>query len=90
MRLRIQADGTQLLAPHTYGGPREALGRLMAVVGHAAMTGTWPRLKVCPAEDCLFVFYDHSKNRSGVWCQMGECGNRAKARRYRARHPSAG
>ncbi len=47
--------------------------------------GTWSRLKACAAEDCQFAFYDHSKNRSGHWCTMAECGNRAKVRSYRAR-----
>jgi predicted RNA-binding Zn ribbon-like protein len=31
------------------------------------------------------VFYDRSKNRSGRWCVMAECGNRAKVRAYRER-----
>ena len=51
---------------------------------------SWPRLKACPAEDCHWAFYDHSRNRSGTWCEMGECGNRAKARRFRERHREAG
>ena len=32
--------------------------------------GTWERLKVCPADDCQWAFYDESKNRSGTWCDM--------------------
>ncbi|MGH2778535.1 MAG: CGNR zinc finger domain-containing protein, partial [Actinomycetota bacterium] len=32
------------------------------------------------------AFYDHSKNRSGKWCTMRVCGNRAKTRAYRERH----
>jgi predicted RNA-binding Zn ribbon-like protein len=48
--------------------------------------GTWERLKVCPAHDCLWAFYDSSRNRSGHWCSMKVCGNRAKARSYRERH----
>lgn len=86
VRLRFRPDGGQFLAPHPDGKVQEALGLILAAVGQAALNGTWGRLKVCPAEDCLWAFYDHSKNKSGVWCQMGECGNRAKARRYRTRH----
>ena len=48
-------------------------------------TGTWERLKVCRQESCRWAFYDNTKNRSGVWCNMASCGNRAKARAYRAR-----
>jgi predicted RNA-binding Zn ribbon-like protein len=42
-------------------------------------------MRVCPNPDCRWMFYDHSKNRSGRWCQMAECGNRAKVRAYRER-----
>jgi predicted RNA-binding Zn ribbon-like protein len=66
-------------------GVDAALGRLLAVVARAQRDGTWQRLKVCPAEDCQWAFYDTSRNRSAVWCDMKECGNRAKVRSYRER-----
>jgi predicted RNA-binding Zn ribbon-like protein len=47
--------------------------------------GSWERLKVCPADDCLWAFYDRSRNRSRRWCDMEVCGNRAKVRGYRER-----
>jgi predicted RNA-binding Zn ribbon-like protein len=87
VRLHFRADGTQTLAPLGTGTvTTQVLGRILAIVGLAFFEGTWRRLKVCPAEDCQYAFYDHSKNRSGQWCQMAECGNRAKARTFRARH----
>jgi predicted RNA-binding Zn ribbon-like protein len=44
------------------------------------------RLKECPADQgCGWVFHDVSKNRSRRWCDMGDCGNVAKARRHYAR-----
>lgn len=68
------------------GGVDGALGRLLGRV-HAAMhDGTWARLKACPWHTCHYAFYDHTKNRSGVWCNMEVCGNRAKAKAYRERH----
>ena len=45
----------------------------------AVADGSWERLKACPREDCEWAFYDRSKNRSGRWCRMEECGNLAKA-----------
>jgi predicted RNA-binding Zn ribbon-like protein len=63
-----------------------ALGRLLAVVHAAQADGSWLRLKACPEETCRWAFYDHTKNRSGRWCTMQECGNRAKVRTYRERH----
>ena len=47
-----------------------------------------PRLRDCANESCGWLFIDHSKNASRRWCDMGECGNRAKARRFRERKRS--
>ncbi len=43
------------------------------------------RVRMCADDTCGWLFIDHSKNASRRWCDMGDCGNRAKARRYRAR-----
>lgn len=82
--LRFDAAGAALVT--RCGGVDSAIARLLAVVHSSMNDRTWPRLKACPAEDCMWAFYDHSRNRSGTWCEMGECGNRAKARRWRERH----
>ncbi len=44
------------------------------------------RLKLCDADDCGWLFVDGSRNRSRRWCDMSDCGNRAKARRFRRKH----
>jgi predicted RNA-binding Zn ribbon-like protein len=62
-----------------------ALGRLLAIVSGAIADGSWERLKACREHSCEWAFYDHTKNRSGAWCTMDVCGNRAKARAYRER-----
>lgn len=66
-----------------------ALGRLLAIVAAAMQDGTWRRLKVCPADDCRWAFYDESRNRSATWCDMKVCGNRAKVRGFRERTRSS-
>lgn len=76
--------GDASLAP-AGSGAEETMGRLVAAIYDAFRTGTWPRLKACRMDDCLWAFYDHSKNGSGAWCSMMGCGNRAKAQRRRAR-----
>jgi len=40
---------------------------------------------------CGWLFLDTTKNHSRRWCEMGDCGNRAKARRHylRTRGPRA-
>ena len=72
------------LAPCGDGVPG-ALAKLAATVAAARIAGTWERLKVCPADDCAWVFYDESRNRSRRWCSMEVCGNRAKVRAFRHR-----
>jgi predicted RNA-binding Zn ribbon-like protein len=43
------------------------------------------RVRVCDGPDCGWLFLDTSRNRSRRWCDMADCGNRAKARRSYAR-----
>jgi predicted RNA-binding Zn ribbon-like protein len=62
-----------------------ALAQLLAIVAGAVADGSWGRLKACPREDCEWAFYDRTKNRSGRWCRMDQCGNLAKARAFRER-----
>jgi hypothetical protein len=45
-----------------------------------------PRLKACRGEDCRWVFLDGSRNTSRRWCDMAQCGNRAKSVTFRLRH----
>ena len=85
--LTVEFDGhaTARLAGSS-GGVAGALAELLAIVARAQQEGTWERLKVCPADDCQGAFYDKSRNRSAVWCDMKICGNRQKVRSYRERH----
>jgi predicted RNA-binding Zn ribbon-like protein len=47
------------------------------------------RVRECAGDPCGWLFLDVSKNGSRRWCDMADCGNRAKARRYRARQKGA-
>jgi predicted RNA-binding Zn ribbon-like protein len=67
-------------------GVDAALGELLARAFESMSDGSWRRLKACHEHDCRWVFYDRSKNQTGSWCSMRSCGNRAKARRFRAKH----
>lgn len=67
----------------------DALDRVLwPVIRSAAELLTAPeveRVKLCDAHDCGWLFIDASRNRSRRWCDMAECGNRAKVERYRRR-----
>jgi predicted RNA-binding Zn ribbon-like protein len=82
--VRFDEHGHASLVP-VRAGIDAALGRLIAIVYAAMADGTWERLKACREDTCEWAFYDWSKNRSGAWCDMAVCGNRAKARAHRRR-----
>ena len=88
LRVGFAGDGRAELTPAAEGVDR-ALARLLAIISSAMADGTWARLKACREDTCRWAFYDRSRNRSGSWCSMAECGNRAKARAYRRRERAA-
>jgi len=47
--------------------------------------GELRRLKVCAAPDCEAVLVDLSRNRSRMFCDTGNCGNRQHVAAYRER-----
>jgi predicted RNA-binding Zn ribbon-like protein len=47
------------------------------------------RLRQCRGEECGWFFMDVSRNRSRQWCEMRDCGNLAKVKRYRQRKRKA-
>lgn len=50
--------------------------------------GDHSRVRICENADCLWVFYDDTKNRSKRYCDDRLCGNLMKVRRYRAKNKS--
>jgi predicted RNA-binding Zn ribbon-like protein len=90
-RVRLHfGDGAAAHLEPEAEGVDAALGRLLSIVHSAMAQGTWPRLKACRDHACEWAFYDHTKNRSGAWCNMRVCGNRAKARAFRQRRAADG
>ncbi len=65
-----------------------AVGFLAAAAAKVAIEQRLDRVKICPADDCRWAFYDTSRNHSRQWCSMEVCGNRAKARAHRERAAS--
>ncbi len=72
----LAADGDTL---------RARLLSLLLIVKDAQVDGTWAHLKACANDDCLWAFYDRSRNHGGTWCDMATCGNKLKNRDFRAR-----
>ena len=83
LTVRFTSDGPTLRPTGT--GVDAVYGRIVSAVAAALVDGTWPRLKACAADDCHWGFYDTSRSRTGQWCSMSICGNRAKQARWRDR-----
>jgi len=86
LSVRVSSDGGELVPA---GDVDSALAAFVGIVYTAMADGTWPRLKACRRDVCGWLFYDRSRNRSAVWCDMAVCGNRAKTKAYRARRSGA-
>lgn len=86
-RVPLAADAEGRLQPDLspVGRAEELVPQMLGVILFAQATGTFERLKLCENEECLWAFYDSSRNRMGTWCRMGQCGNRLKNRAYRER-----
>lgn len=81
--LTLTAEGARRTGP---------LGAVTAEVARAAITfldeihdQDNSRVRECERPECTRVFIDRSRAGTRTWCGMAECGNRAKAREYRAR-----
>jgi predicted RNA-binding Zn ribbon-like protein len=76
-----------------WNAPVSAMDRVLWSVTRSAAewltTGDLSRLHECQGEDCGWVFEDTSRNRSRQWCDMSDCGNRAKVRQFRMRQRKA-
>lgn len=88
LRARVRPNGGLRLTPAP-AGVRGALAAILASAVLATAEGSWGRVKMCAAEDCKVVFYDHSKPRNAKWCETAGCGNRVKTRAYRRRRREA-
>lgn len=83
--LAAVAEGGDWRLRPTGGGVDGFLAGLLGILLHAMADGSWSRVKTCRNDTCRWLFYDHSRNRSGTWCSMAVCGSRAKSRAYRKR-----
>lgn len=64
-------------------------GMLAPVVWSAARlmdSENFGLVKQCEGDPCGWLFVDTTRNHSRRWCDMNDCGSRAKAKRYYYRH----
>ncbi len=88
VRLKLASGGDRF--EWRFVGGERALDRVLwPIVRDAAdllSSDVLERIEECDGDNCTWLFVDTSRNHSRRWCKMGDCGNRAKARRYYQRH----
>lgn len=85
LSIEFNKKGEPVLGTADGTAAERLIGYILSIVYRSAITQDWDRMKVCANDECQAVFFDRSKNRSGVWCSSKGCGNRLNARAYRAR-----
>lgn len=69
---------------------RHASAQLCAVLAGEALSLLCSpkarRIGVCEGANCGWLFLDESRGKRRRWCDMNDCGSRAKARRYYEKH----
>lgn len=82
--LRLVRDGTirREIAPDA--GLATPVHAAVWQAGELLVSPALSRVRACPGTGCGWLFLDRSGRRR--WCTMDTCGNRAKARRFAARH----
>ena len=70
--------------------PKRASAQLCAILAGEALSllcsPKATRVGVCGGGNCGWLFVDESRGKRRRWCDMNDCGNRAKARRYYQQH----
>jgi predicted RNA-binding Zn ribbon-like protein len=78
-------DGPALTVAADTTLPRFVAASALVALVRRSSQPHWTRVKACPGPNCAWVFVDRSRNGSRRWCDMAECGNRAKGAAFRAR-----
>jgi predicted RNA-binding Zn ribbon-like protein len=85
---RLDRSGAEFI--WNWDNASHALDRMLWPVTLSAAdlltSGDLSRLRQCGGHECGWMFLDTSRNRSRHWCDMKDCGNRAKVSRFRQRH----
>lgn len=63
----------------------QVMAEIAASFANTLCEGEGSRIRICDNPDCLWVFYDDTRNRSKRYCDDKVCGNLMKVRRFRAR-----
>ena len=88
-RLVYDKDGVGWSLPSDSDELERPLWDIARSAADLLTSGEHDRIKECASTTCEWVFLDRSRNRSRRWCDMSDCGNRAKARRFHEKKQTA-
>jgi predicted RNA-binding Zn ribbon-like protein len=85
---RLAWSGSRLVWewPPSESGPDVPFWILSISTARLLLSEDMRLLRACEKPDCRWLFLDTSKNHTRRWCDMKICGNRMKARRFKAQH----
>ena len=84
-RLEYRGSSWRLWQAPAASGIRRVAAAVVLSFASMIADGDPARIKICANPDCGWVMYDESHNRTRRWCNVKECGNLVKVRRFRAR-----
>jgi hypothetical protein len=86
LTVAVRLDGNRVIHTEPAGaGWRKVASLALIECFEAQQTDVLRRLKICRNRRCGSVFFDRSRNNSGVWHDVRTCGNAANLRAHRAR-----
>jgi predicted RNA-binding Zn ribbon-like protein len=85
-QLRWKKTGLQWKWAEIEDEPEIPLWLLSASAAGLMLSEDARRVRACDNLECRWLFMDTSKNHTRRWCDMKICGNRMKARRFKALH----
>ena len=89
LRLERRGDTFEWALPPGAPLPEALLWPIVLSAADLLRSDRLERVKECAGDTCSWMFIDTSRNRSRRWCDMSDCGNRAKARRFYRKHKKA-
>jgi len=82
-RLTAQSGRFIWMLPAYSAAPDRILWPIALAAAALLTSSDLARLGQCGGENCGWLFLDTSRNHRRQWCDMRDCGNRAKVQRFR-------
>jgi predicted RNA-binding Zn ribbon-like protein len=89
---KLVRDGARLRWEWAAGAETKAeflLWLLARAASRLMLSENVQKVRACDNPECRWLFLDTSKNHTRRWCNMKICGNRMKARRFKAQRRAA-